>query len=50
MIERGTLTCPMHAWQFDVVTGTNLAGGGGLRVYDVCEIEGGVWVRSSDIA
>jgi nitrite reductase/ring-hydroxylating ferredoxin subunit len=40
----------MHAWQFDVVTGTNLAGGGGLRVYDVCEIEGGVWVRSSDIA
>lgn len=50
VIERGTLTCPMHAWQFDVVTGTNLAGGGGLRTYAVREVEGGVWVRSSDVA
>lgn len=50
VVDHGTLTCPMHAWQFDLVTGKNLAGGGSLRVYAVREHEGGVWIRSCDIA
>jgi nitrite reductase/ring-hydroxylating ferredoxin subunit len=39
----------MHAWRFDLTTGENVNGGGGLRVYAVREVEGGVWVRSHDI-
>lgn len=50
IVEEGTVTCPMHAWRFDLATGANLAGGGGLRTYAVIEHEGGVWLRSADVA
>lgn len=50
MVDGGTVTCPMHAWRFDLTTGANLAGGGGLRTYAVREFDGGVWVRSEDVA
>lgn len=49
LIEQGTVTCPMHAWRFDLTSGANLSGGGALRTYHVREAEGGVWVRSSEI-
>ncbi len=49
IVDNGAITCPMHAWRFDLTTGDNVNGGGGLRVYAVREVEGGVWVRSNDI-
>jgi len=42
-VEDGTVTCPMHAWRFDICTGRNVSGGGGLKTYDVQEDAGWVW-------
>lgn len=49
IVDAGTVTCPMHAWRFDLETGRNLAGGGGLRTYEIREDEGGVWIRTADV-
>ncbi len=43
-VEGGTVTCPMHAWRFDLCTGANVSGGGGLRTYTVLEENGWVWL------
>lgn len=43
-VAEGTVTCPAHAWRFDLCTGRNLSGGGGLRVYGAIEHNGSVWV------
>lgn len=43
-IENGTVTCPMHAWRFDICTGNNLGAGGGLNTYAVREETDGIWV------
>jgi nitrite reductase/ring-hydroxylating ferredoxin subunit len=43
-VDEGTVTCPAHAWRFDICTGRNISGGGGLRTYDVLEHDGRVWV------
>ncbi|HLP27876.1 MAG TPA: Rieske (2Fe-2S) protein [Candidatus Didemnitutus sp.] len=44
-IEDGTVTCPMHAWRFDICTGANTSGGGGLKTYEVREDAGWVWLK-----
>lgn len=43
-VEQGTVTCPAHAWRFEICTGRNVSGGGGLRTYEVIERDGSVWV------
>lgn len=43
-IDAGTVTCPAHAWRFDICTGQNVSGGGGLRIYNVVERHGAIWV------
>ena len=43
-VENGTITCPMHAWQFDICTGLNTAGSGGLKTYEVRERDEYVWL------
>lgn len=44
-VDSGTVTCPAHAWRFDICTGRNVSGGGGLRTYSVIERDGNVWVN-----
>lgn len=44
-VDGGTVTCPAHAWRFDICTGRNVSGGGGLRTYSVVERDGHVWVN-----
>ncbi|MCX6140025.1 MAG: Rieske (2Fe-2S) protein [Candidatus Kapabacteria bacterium] len=46
-ISDGTVTCPMHGWRFDICTGANTVGGGGLRTYEVKEESGWVWLLES---
>lgn len=43
-VDQGTVTCPAHAWRFEICTGRNVSGGGGLRTYEVLESDGNVWV------
>lgn len=43
-VDDGTVMCPAHAWRFDICTGHNVSGGGGLQTYDVLERDGSVWV------
>lgn len=43
-VDSGTVTCPAHAWRFEICTGRNVSGGGGLRTYSVIERDGFVWV------
>ncbi len=43
-VDQGTVTCPAHAWRFDICTGSNVSGGGGLRTYEAFERDGSVWV------
>lgn len=44
-VDSGTVTCPAHAWRFDICTGRNVSGGGGLRTYSVIERDGHIWVN-----
>jgi nitrite reductase/ring-hydroxylating ferredoxin subunit len=44
-VQNGTITCPMHAWRFDLCSGANVSGGGGLRTYVVHEEDGWVWLE-----
>ncbi len=49
-VENGTVTCPMHAWRFDICTGANTSGGGALRTYEVIEEGGYVWLAEPTYA
>lgn len=40
-----TVTCPLHGWEFDLRTGANRSGQAGLRIYEVVERDGYVWVN-----
>jgi len=44
-VADGTVSCPLHAWRFDLCTGANVTGQAGLRTYDVIERGGQVWVN-----
>lgn len=44
-VADGTVTCPFHAWRFDIRTGMNVSGQAGLCTYDVIERDGRVWVN-----
>lgn len=43
-IDDGTVTCPMHAWRFDICTGKNVGVGGGLTTYPAREESDWIWV------
>ncbi len=43
-VADGTVSCPLHAWRFDLCTGKNVVGQAGLRTYDAIERGGQVWV------
>ena len=42
------VTCPLHGRRYDLLTGADLAGGDGLRTYEVLEHEGELWLRAGD--
>ena len=44
VVVDGTITCPIHAWTFNIRTGSNIGVGGGLACYPVREEKGYVWV------
>jgi nitrite reductase [NAD(P)H] small subunit len=39
------VTCPLHGWRFDLVSGRAVNGPGAVTVHDVRERDGEVWVR-----
>lgn len=44
-IENDKVYCPVHGWQFDLMTGKLAGGGKGLDVYDVKVINSYVYVK-----
>lgn len=44
LVRDGVVTCPRHFWRYDLATGRNLAGGGGLDRVAVEERDGRVAV------
>jgi nitrite reductase/ring-hydroxylating ferredoxin subunit len=44
LVENCTITCPMHGWTFDLVSGKSTNGSGRLRNFAVRILEGSVWV------
>ncbi|MFH2032230.1 MAG: Rieske (2Fe-2S) protein [Bacteroidota bacterium] len=44
-IENGSVVCPAHGWEFDIVTGKVKSGVGGLSVYETKIIDGFLFVK-----
>ena len=39
------VTCPLHGWRFDLLTGEGSAPGARVETFEVEERDGGVWLR-----
>jgi nitrite reductase (NADH) small subunit len=45
-VEGTVLTCPMHGWKFDLTSGNSVNAGGTLRVWNVLEKDGEIFVAN----
>ena len=43
-----TITCPMHAWSFDVRSGKAIAGSGRIRTFELRVVGNEVLIKNSD--
>jgi nitrite reductase (NADH) small subunit len=47
-LKNGALTCPMHGWTFDLMTGKSIVGNGTLKHYAVKIVGDDVWVEKPE--
>jgi nitrite reductase/ring-hydroxylating ferredoxin subunit len=48
ILDKYTITCPMHGWSFDVRTGKAVAGSGRLNIFEVRVDKNNVWVKNPE--
>ena len=44
-VERDTVICPMHGWQFNIRTGDEITGLGKIKTFVTLEVDGVVYVE-----
>jgi nitrite reductase (NADH) small subunit len=48
VLDGYTITCPMHAWSFDVRSGKAISGSGRIRTFEVCVVGNEVLIKNSE--
>jgi 3-phenylpropionate/trans-cinnamate dioxygenase ferredoxin subunit len=49
VLDGYTITCPMHAWSFDVRSGKAVTGNGRVRTFELRVVENEVLIKNSEI-